>query len=280
QRQYKEAARYFRNALERNPDSTDALRGLMNTYLAQKQPDQAVSAINDQISKSPKNSEFYDLLGVALSRDRKPNDAEAAFSKSLELDAENFNAIINLGELEATNGKENQAIALFEQSLKDHPQQGPLYIFLGRLYENQHDWKKAENTYQRALVVKPDDPLASNELANVLVAEGGNYDVALSLAQTARRGLPGSPAVAETLGWIYYQKGAYTSAVGLLEEAIRLMEQSKMPYNADVHYRLGLAYAKTDKPRLARKQLELVLKINPDYSAAPEVKKQLAQLKS
>lgn len=281
QNNYKEAAKYFQQALDRNADSTDALRGLMNTYFVQKQLPDAISAVKSQIAKSPKNSEFYDLLGVALSRNKgTASDAEAAFSKALELNPNNFDAVINLGETEAANGDIDKAVALFEQSVKDHPQQSPMYIFLGRLYEAKHDWKNAESTYQRALVVKPDDALAANNLANVLIAEGGNYDTALSLAQTARQGLPDSPAVADTLGWIYYQKGAYTSAVSLLQESVKLREKDKLPDNADVHYHLGLAYAKTDQRRLAREQLERVLKIDPNYGAAAEVKKELASLKS
>jgi Tfp pilus assembly protein PilF len=43
---------------------------------------------------------------------------------------------------------------------------------------------------------------------------------------------------------------------------------------------LGLAYAKADKRALAKEQLERVLKIDPKYSDADEVRKQLAQLKS
>ena len=71
----------------------------------------------------------------------------------------------------------------------------------------------------------PGNPLASNELASVMMRTGGNLDVALSLAQTARRGMPSSPGVADTLGWIYYQKGAYHSAVDSLREALRLSQQ-------------------------------------------------------
>jgi cellulose synthase operon protein C len=112
------------------------------------------------------------------------------------------------------------------------------------------------------------------------VHEGGNLDVALSLAQTARRGLPDSADVADTLGWIYYQKGAYRSAIGLLKEALDLRVKNKLPESADVHYHLGLAYEKTDQPQLARQQLQQVLKINPNYSSAAQVKKELAQLKS
>jgi tetratricopeptide (TPR) repeat protein len=105
-------------------------------------------------------------------------------------------------------------------------------------------------------------------------------DVALSLAQTARRGLPNSPGVADTLAWIDYQKGAYQSAVGLLQEALKLQEKNKMPDNPDIHYHLGMAYEKSDHPALARQHLEQVLKINPNYRDAVEVKKQLIALKS
>jgi hypothetical protein len=41
-----------------------------------------------------------------------------------------------------------------------------------------------------------------------------------------------------------------------------------------------LAYQKTEQPARAREQLERVLKLNPNYAAAAEIKKQLAGLKS
>jgi len=281
QKQYSDAAKAYQEALDRNVDSTDALRGLMNTYIAQKQADQAIAAANGQIAKSPRNSHFYDLLGTALYRNKKDvKGAEAAFVKALELDGNNSDALIKLGHIQASSGETDQAIAMYEKSLKDHPRQPGVYILLGQLYDSKREWKKAEDAYQNALALKPEDPLASNNLANVILQEGGNFDVALSLAQTARRGLPDSPDVADTLGWIYYQKGAYKSAISLLQEALRLREKNRLPDNADIHYHLGLAYEKTDQAQLARQQLERVLEIDPHYSGAADVKKQLAQLKS
>ena len=102
----------------------------------------------------------------------------------------------------------------------------------------------------------------------------------MSLAETARRGMPDSPNVADTLGWIYYQKGVYGSAISMLQEALKLQSKQHAPDNPNIHYHLGMAYAKAEKPALARQQLELVLKINPNYSEAAEVKKQLDSLKS
>ena len=105
-------------------------------------------------------------------------------------------------------------------------------------------------------------------------------DVALSLAQTARRGMPDSPNVADTLGWVYYQKGAYKSAIDLFQEALKLGEKNKSPEDATVHYHLGMAYESTDQPVLARQHFERVLKISPNYSSAGDVKKRLSQLRS
>ena len=102
----------------------------------------------------------------------------------------------------------------------------------------------------------------------------------MSLAQIARQQMPDSPIAADTLGWAYYQKGAYRSAVSMLQEALKLQEKNKAPESADIHYHLGLAYQKTEQPALARQQLERVLRINPNYSEAAEIKKQLTSLKS
>ena len=76
-----------------------------------------------------------------------------------------------------------------------------------------------------------------------MLQHGGNTDVALTLAQTARRTLPDSPNVADTLALAYYQKGVYSSAIDLLEEAVK-----KQPQNATMHYHLGMAYQKVGKP--------------------------------
>jgi tetratricopeptide (TPR) repeat protein len=281
QKQYSDAAKAYQEALDRNSNSTDALRGLMNTYVMEKQLDRAIAAANAQIAKSPANSSFYDLLGTTLFYSKKDlSGAEAALEKSAALDNHNSDALFKLCQVRAANGQIDRAIDTAQQSLKDNPREPNLYVLMGKLYESKSDWKKAEDAYQNALAVNSQDPLASNNLAHLMLQTGGNLDVALSLAQTARRGLPNSPGVADTLGWIYYQKSAYQSALSLLREALKLQEKNKMPDSPDIHYHLGMAYEKTEQPALARQHLEHVLKINPNYRYAAEIKKQLMSLKS
>ena len=129
--------------------------------------------------------------------------------------------------------------------------------------------------------ITPNDPLTCNNLANVMLRLGGNPDLAMTLAQTARRGMPDSSDAADTLGWVYYQKGAYQSAIDLFEEALKLAGKNKVPAKILGFTTIwGWLTKKTNQPALARQHLEKVLRIDPNDSDAAEVKKQLALLRS
>jgi len=281
QKQYGDAAQAYQDALNRNADSTDALRGLVSAYVTQKQIDKAVAAVNFQIGKSPANSNFYNLLGGVLFHGKGDlGGAESALEKSVALDRHNFDAVIQLCQVRAAKGEIDQAIAAAGQSLKDNPRQPQLYVLLGNLYETRSDWKNAEDAYQNALNINSQNPVACNDLARMMLHAGENFDIALSLAQTARRGLPDAPGPSDTLGWVYYQKGVYPLAVNYLQEALKLQQKNKLPENPDIHFHLGMAYEKMDQRALARQQLEQVLKIFPNYRDAAEIKKELIRLKS
>jgi tetratricopeptide (TPR) repeat protein len=281
QKQYNDAAKAYQDALDRNADSIDALRGLVNAYIAEKQVDKAIAIVNLQIGKAPTNSSFYNLLGVVLFHSKRDlSGAEAALEKSAALDKHNYDAVIQLCEVRAAKGEIDQAIATGEQSLKDNGRQPNLYLLMGNLYESKSDWKRAEDAYQNVLALNSQNPVASNDLARVMLHTGENLDAALSLAQTAMRGLPDSPGVVDTLGWIYYQKGVYSLAISNLQEALKLQEKSNLPDNPDIHYHLAMAYEKSEQPALAREQFEQVLKIFPNYRDAAEIKKELIRLKS
>lgn len=281
QKQYVEAAKAYADALDRNSQSTDALRGLISSYVAQKQADKAIAAARTAIGKSPSDSAFYALLGGVLFHSKVDlNGAEAAFEKSTALDNHNYDAVLQLCQVLAAMGKVDQAIATGEQSLKQNPRQAGLDIVIGNLYESKSDWTKAESAYQNALALNSQNPIASNDLARTMVHAGGSLDIALTLAQTARRGLPDSPSTADTLGWIYYQQGVYPLAITNLQEAIRVQQKNRIPDNPDIHYHLGMAYAKVNQSTLARQQFEQVLKGFPNYPNAAELKSELAHLRS
>lgn len=278
QKQNAEAIKFYQQALDLDAASTEALQGMMNTYLADKQLDQAIAAARAQIAKSPNTGGFYDLLGTALFQKRDLSGAEAAFHKAVELDKSNSDALLKLAEAQAAEGSVSQALATYQESIKEHPGEISFYLLAGMMYESQSNWDRAKDMYQQALKIQPDNPLASNNLAYLMLQHGGNLDVALAMAQTARRGMPDSPNAADTLGWAYFKKGVYQSAIDMFHESLRLSEKNGAGDDPDVHYHLGLAYQKANQPSQARQQLERALKIRPNFSDAGDARKALAEL--
>jgi tetratricopeptide (TPR) repeat protein len=275
-----DAINWYEQALSRDPNSIDALRGLANVYVSQKQPDRAISAISSHISASPNNSSFYDLLGSVMFTKKDYPGAEMALKKSVQLDKNNVDAYVKLGQSQLARGAVEETLSTYADAVAANPKEPAIYILTGVAYERKHDLVKAKAAYQSALQLKPENPQASNNLAYVLLETNGNVDQALQLAQTARRNMPESSNVADTLGWALYQKGVYESAIGMFQEAIKLAAKNKENDNPTYHYHLGLAYARTERPGLARQHLERVLKIDPKYSGADDVRKELAELKS
>jgi tetratricopeptide (TPR) repeat protein len=277
QKHYSEAEKAYQQALDKDPSSSEGLSGLMNTYVAQKQYEKAIAAANAQIVKSPNVSNFYDLLATALFDGRKDlAGSEAALHKAVELDKNNTDALEKLGKVQIQEGATDKALALYQQSIKDNPREVRFYILAGELYESKQNWGQAKAMYQQALSVQPDQPLASNNLAYVMLSQGGNVDVALAMAQSARRALPDWPNAADTLGWAYYQKGVYQSAISQFQEALRLSEKRGAPDDSVVHYHLGMAYQKANQTALARQQLEKALKLSPNNADA---RKALSELR-
>jgi Flp pilus assembly protein TadD len=140
------------------------------------------------------------------------------------------------------------------------------------LEESRGNWHQAQTLYQQALQIKPDDPAVANNLAYLLIEHGGDKDLAMSLAQTARRGLPNLATTADTLGWAYYYQGLFPSAISMMQTAIK-----GSPENPTYHYHLGLAYQKTKDSAHAKEQLERALELHPAPQQAGEIRKALGE---
>jgi tetratricopeptide (TPR) repeat protein len=278
QKKYDEAQKYYSEALQRNPSAVDALTGLVNIALLQKQPATALRIVQDQIAKVPDSSGFYVLLGQVELRNQDSAKAEQALQKAVDLDKNNVNAFLMLSSVQVSRGSVDQAIAGYRSALQSNPRDIRIYVALGSLLETRNQWEEAESLYKKALEIQPDYALAANNLAYLMLEHGGNVNVALSLAQIGRKGMPDSPNSADTLGWAYYQQGVYNAAIDLFQEAIKSQGEIKgSPDNATYHYHLGMAYLKSNNIDMAKKQLQYTLQISPNYSQAGEIKKILAQ---
>jgi len=276
QGQMAEAQKSYQQALDIDANSTDALGGVLNTWLKQNQPEKALAVATEQSAKNPNNTGFHIMVGqLLLTQKNDPVGAQREFQKAVDLDRNNTEAMVKLGMVQNQQGASDKALQTYMEGAKNQPRQIVFPLLAGGVYQDRHDWDKAKQMYQRALEIQPENPIASNNLAYVMLQQGGNVDVALAMAQTARRQLPDNPNSADTLGWAYYQKGVYTSAISLCKEAVD-KDKENLTYN----YHLGMAYAKSGQKALAKQQLDHVGKIKPNSDEANDLRRLLTEAKS
>jgi cellulose synthase operon protein C len=268
----KEAEASYEQALKIDPSSLEALRGLTELYLREKQPDKALARLNAQTAVA-NTSGYHYLRAAAFSSKQDLNACELELEKALALDKSNLEAIEALAHVEMARGSADQAVAVYEKAVQDNPTNDQLYVSLGNLLESRGNLDGAEQSYKKALQLRPENAEAANNLAYLLVKTGKNFDRALTLAQQARRAMPNSPNAADTLGWVYFKRGMYSQAEQLFQEAA-----SKVPDNPTYQYHLGMAYQGEKHISEARLHLERVLKIDPHYENASDVRKALAEL--
>ena len=95
----------------------------------------------------------------------------------------------------------------------------------------------SEKYYRKALEIKGSYAPAANNLAYILAERGVKLTEALRFAQLAKAKRPRDPVVLDTLGWVYYQQGRYSTAIDEFKESL-----SRNPNNALANYHLGWAY--------------------------------------
>jgi len=112
---------HFRQALEIDPDSFAAGRGLALALLYAHRYDEAVEQFARALQKHPGNAQAHIELGDLLAKQRNFAAAAEQFRLAVDLAPANLDAWNNLGILSGELGKLDDAIACFEEVLRQQP---------------------------------------------------------------------------------------------------------------------------------------------------------------
>jgi tetratricopeptide (TPR) repeat protein len=259
-------------ALEKDPNSSIALTGLASYDMLAKQPAKAIARVQAQIAKEPGNSDFYAELGYLQLATKDFKDAADTERKAMQLNPASLPATQVYTQAEVALGEVDSALATWQNWTNAHPSDANAIMLLGTLEEAKGDDPKAEADYKKALQLDPNNGSASNNLAYMMVEDGENMDVALSLAQTARRMLPDRAEPADTLAWVYYHKEDYRAARDLLEEALKTF-----PNDPSINLHLGMTDAMLNDKSEAQVHLKKAISLAPNSktgkTAADELEK-------
>jgi tetratricopeptide (TPR) repeat protein len=260
----------FEKALALAPGNTEAIGGLIALDLKHKQIDAARQRIDSALAKYPDRIDLLMLGAGVYEQAGQPARAEQILRRAVTVDPNSVTGFTTLAQFYMRQRRLDEARSEFEGIVKRDPRAVGPRTMVGIILESQGKRAEAKKWYEATVTDLPNAALASNNLAFMYAEEGTNLDKALTLASNAKRGLPDSPQVSDTLGWVYYKKDLPSLAVGPLEESAQ-----KLPDNPDVLYHLGMTYAKLGDKAKSRTALERALTINPKFGGAAAARQTL-----
>ena len=263
------AQKSLESALKSAPPDLRAVDALSETYWRQKNPVFALATMHSYVDRYPKSAGLQYLYGTWLLRLNRRDDAQAAFRAAVQARPGFLPALERLADLDIAAGHldlARQTIA----SISATPGGGSsAELALGVMEERPGgNPESAIAHYRKVLEESPDNITALNNLAYHLTADPSHADEALKLALRLKKLAPRAAAVDDTLGWAYYNTGAYKLATVYLQAA--LSAQNKPGRG----YRLAMAYYKAGARERARATLRDAMKLDPaspDAAAAQQL---------
>jgi tetratricopeptide (TPR) repeat protein len=175
-----------------------------------------------------------------------------------------------LGDLLRQKSRFPQAIDAYDRVISRirQPLAGDWNVYYGRgiAYERIGQWARAEQDFNRALELSPDQPSVLNYLGYSLADMGRNLERAREMIQRAAARRPNDGAIADSLGWVLYRQGNVVEAIKMLERAVGLE-----PVDPTITEHLGDAYWAGDRKIEAQYQWRRALTLNPTPTDAAKL---------
>lgn len=271
QKQGNAARQSFEQALTAAPNLLVAWVELTELDLREGKTDSALKRAQVLVEKAPKLAAGHFLLGRVMAIQGNWNGAYTAAAKTTELDRNHAGAYGLLADFFTAGAKKPEVMQTLELYLRQHPNEQMAAILGGQAYSAAGQFAKARDLYEGFLKANPAASIVLNNLANVYAENLGNLDKALELARKARALEPTSPAMADTLGWILYQRKDYAGALPLVEEAAK-----NLPGNAEVQLHLGLVNRNLGNEAAAQAAFRLAAQTAGTSAAKTEAQRLLA----
>lgn len=262
QKKFAAAREAFERALTLNPDDPTAFEQAITMYFAEGKRQEAFDRIAAVVAKNPKQQGPGLVLQAKAYLGTKEYDlAEQALLKALELIPDNQTVYVLLAAVYRQTDQVPKALEKLEQAMARNPKDASTQILIGFLHDDRKDYAAARDAYQKVLTMDPNNFTALNNLAYLLGEKFGQLDQALEMAQKAYELNSNEANLADTYGWLLYQKKQYIRALALLQESAQ-----ELPNLAEVQYHLGMTHYMLGEDQPARLALQQSLRANTEFT--------------
>ena len=256
----KRAFRLYLTLLHKNPNFMDATLDYAMMLTKQGKAESAITYLKNALGQSQKNEFLYYILGEVYLATGNDESASKNFKKAMTINPQLIGSYIKLSEIYKRDSDSRRQVAVLKSCIENFPEFSEGYIKLGDCYRKEGDYENAIETIEEGVAINPDSAKLANALAWLYLEKKTKLNKVFNLAQFAYQRLPEDPAVADTLGWVYYHKKFFTQAVWLLKDAL-----SRDPNNPIIHFHLGKTFHSLGNRKSAIESLNraLALELTP-----------------
>lgn len=264
------AARSLKKALELEPRLLQARRGLVAIALAEKQPAQALELARAVQKDLPAEAVGHVLEGDVEIHRQNHKAALAAYQAGLpkhnpqEAATRAHATMIAMGQAAA-------AEQFATRWIREHPADALFPFYLADRALAVKDYAGAEARYREVVKLQPNNALAINNVAWLMVQQ--NKAGALAFAEQANQLMPGRPPLMDTLAAALVAEKQLAKAIEVQKQAVE-----RAPEDGGLRLNLARMYIQSDQKGMARTELERIEKLGRAYGNQAEVGKLLKEL--
>ena len=239
--------------------------------LRDKKFDSALKLATAVQEDNPTSAEAYILASSALVLLKREAEAFAVLDRALKAAPDSDLPAIEIAKLRFNAGQTEAGFQAIKSWLAAHPNNVRGTAFLAESLTAHNREADAVPVYEKILKLEPENPIALNNLANILASR--DPAKALDLAERAYKQAPGDASVTDTLGWLLLKNGQTKRALALIDKAFQAA-----PAATEIHFHFAAALAQNGEKAQARKELEKLLAIKENFPVKQEAKALLSTL--
>ncbi|HRZ86921.1 MAG TPA: tetratricopeptide repeat protein [bacterium] len=225
EQKYDQAADYYQQAVDINPEHLGAMYNLALAYQMRGLYGKAEEYFKKSLALDATYLPAWVGLGLINTRQGRYDDAIAAYKEALKFEKDYYIAHLNLAAVYAKKKMYKEAVEESKTALNINPREINGHLLLGNIYNVNKEYDKAIEEYEWILKIEPKFFLAQLHISTAY-AEKGDFEKALQHIQMARQLTDKAEFIHYFLGRMYVRQYEKTKDPASLDKAIAELNQS------------------------------------------------------
>jgi len=222
----------------------------------------AEAAYQEALDKNPRSAAALRGLGETLYRAGRYSESLARFEAGLQADPDDVMVAVGVAKAQLALERVRDAGAVLMRLRQAYPKHYSVNYWYAKAEEAAGNREEAEKGYAAAIEVGGTDPIVVDAYVSMALLKNqqGRREEAQKVLATAQEKLPRMPKIHEAIGQLALAEGRYSGAVEQFKLALSLD-----PNDLGIKFRLGVALRKNRDFEAAAKVFDEVTAIDRDY---------------